>query len=214
MPARWLVLAIAAVVLTGCSGSPDREPTPAVTVTRTVTSPAEPTPDVPTQDVPTQDLPTPDVPTPDERTQDPSPSPAVTVPQDAIAESAGDRGGLFLEVYELRRAGDTVVLNFGIRNDTGEDVDFGINEFVRPEDVNDTLSFFTMSGVSVTDDVNGNRHLTLAEPDGTCVCSFDVDELGMGETGAYYALFAAPPEDAEEMSVQVPNFGSVTVPLS
>lgn len=143
----------------------------------------------------------------EEGSAEPRPSAA---PTEAIATAVGELPGLRLEILGLRRSGDAVTLDFAVVNETADDLAYSSAVFFASPQ-GDGVDYYTVSGVTLTDDLNSQRYLVLREADSRrCVCSIDVDTgLPAGTRAVYYANFPAPPDDVTELSVQVPNFSSV-----
>lgn len=151
-----------------------------------------------------------------------------TVPDDAPTEplatvegtilGVGDPLDATLEILDLRRGGEVVTLAFAIVTGEGESVQQGSGCPFAAEV--DTVSSApgdrcrSISGTSLVDTVNGNRHLVLREPDGACVCTSNIPNfIEPGQRYSMGASFAAPPDDVDMMTVAVPQFAPVDVPL-
>lgn len=137
-----------------------------------------------------------------------------------------------LEVLDLRRDGDTVTLDFvlvttaevpdeiAMEVDPGEDTIDVRNVFNAPEDRPETFgdeamegirdattAALSISGASLVDRDNNNRHLVERDTTGECLCtSFSSDQLLLGLPYRHSAQFQAPPDDVTSMTVEVPNF--------
>lgn len=75
----------------------------------------------------------------------------------------------------------------------------------------------TTDGVTVTDDANGVVYRAAYDSSGHCLCSSDLSSSFLEKDGSLLlnTKFAAPPEDVETVSVDIPHFGSFDdVPLS
>ncbi|GIH78403.1 hypothetical protein [Planobispora longispora] len=73
----------------------------------------------------------------------------------------------------------------------------------------------TVDGVFLIDTKNAKKHLVALDSDNTCVCS-RIGSLFLkeGESAAFSATFAAPPDDVTSMDVHIPNAGTLAdVPL-
>jgi hypothetical protein len=69
---------------------------------------------------------------------------------------------------------------------------------------------FTTDGVTVIDTVNGMLHRAAYDTSGSCACTVDLSNhfVGPGEARVLTTSFAAPPEDVETVTVQIPGAGS------
>ncbi|GGS72122.1 hypothetical protein GCM10010156_33700 [Planobispora rosea] len=73
----------------------------------------------------------------------------------------------------------------------------------------------TVDGVFLVDTRNAKKHLVALDSDNACVCS-RIGSLFLkeGESAAFSATFAAPPEGVTSMDVHIPNVGTLAdVPL-
>lgn len=136
-----------------------------------------------------------------------------------------------LDILDLRRDGDVVTLEFAIH--TADDDSFGgpnvADAFAAEQDSyyglldqgegmpNASLadSRYWVSGVTLVDRANANRHLVLRDSSGACLCtSFTFGATSYGERYRHSAQFPAPPADVETMTVEVPQFPSIdAVPI-
>lgn len=141
----------------------------------------------------------------------PVPTPSKTAGSTTVTIS-GSR--LPVDVYQLRREGSMVVLDFGLRNDTESE----------PLSGGDTLrgSPFSrngendVSGVTLVDEQNEKRH-EPARFGRNCLCTNNLDDIqvGPGQTLYMTASYAAPPKDVTTMDVSIGKLGTVkNVPIS
>lgn len=75
----------------------------------------------------------------------------------------------------------------------------------------------TTDGVVVTDDANGMVYRAAYDNGGNCLCSSNLSASFVDEDKSLLlnTRFAAPPEDVESVTVQIPHFGTFDdVPLS
>jgi hypothetical protein len=74
----------------------------------------------------------------------------------------------------------------------------------------DTLLAFTTDGVSVVDTANGMLHRAAYDTAGSCACTVGLvgQMVGPGQAVVLTTSFAAPPEDVETVTVQIPGAGS------
>lgn len=143
-----------------------------------------------------------------------APSPAWPAAQPAgprpVATAEGTRGGVRVEVTELKRAsGRTVNLKFAIVNDSDRPLQHG--------DVMglwDMGSDYAIGGVHLIDPVGKKKYFVARDSENKCVCS-RFEGLEKGERANHWAKFPAPPDDVERISVVVPTFSPMDdVPLS
>lgn len=146
---------------------------------------------------------------------------------DPIATAAGTSPFIELEVYDLRRDGDTLTLEFGIRTDDSDDDHPIGGVFTSNSDTMDGLRqrgvsgwashqrTDTVSGVTLVDRQNSNRHLVLRDSDEDCLCTRFADSHLVGDTVTRAsAQFPAPPAGVTTMTVEVPTFPSIdNVPI-
>jgi len=81
----------------------------------------------------------------------------------------------------------------------------------------DTHNGSTTDGVAVVDNANGTMYRAAYDAAGNCACNVDLGGkfVPAGEGMVLTTLFAAPPEDVETVTVQIPGAGSFTdVPLT
>ncbi len=136
-------------------------------------------------------------------------------PDQPLATVEGDADFGSLEVLDLRRDGDAVTVEFAI---TATDTTTVNNLFAAEqdrfapsdEDAGAEQVRRSVSGVTLIDRANDNRHLVLRDSTGRCLCtSFPEHNVTEGERYRLSAQFPAPPEDVAEMTVEVPQFPSV-----
>jgi hypothetical protein len=79
-----------------------------------------------------------------------------------------------------------------------------------PSEESSILLLNTTDGVTVTDTANGMLHRAAYDTSGSCVCSVDLSNhfVGPGEAIVLTTSFAAPPEDVDTVTVQIPGAGS------
>jgi hypothetical protein len=80
-----------------------------------------------------------------------------------------------------------------------------------------SLLAFTTDGVTVVDTANGMLHRAAYDTAGNCACTVDLSNhfVGPGEARVLTTSFAAPPEDVDTVTVQIPGAGSFAdVPVS
>lgn len=141
-------------------------------------------------------------------------------PEEPLAVVEGPSPWAKLEITDLRRTGDHVTVELVIVTDgrasTSEafaaqqdyptvlDGEAGLNSPRRR----------SVSGVKLVDVDNGKEHLVLRNSEGSCLCTSFQDSGADEGRYPHSAQFAAPPEDVDSMTVQVPLFPAVdNVPL-
>jgi hypothetical protein len=138
------------------------------------------------------------------------------------SRETSDRTGipLRIEVNELERRGDLVVLNLTVINLLTDDSDsFQVSDFFDDRDRTEDADAqkFSLDGVTLVDSANSKRHLVARDSEGACLCSSGLSAsfVGAGERLGLTATFGAPPSGVSEMDVVVPGAGTFTaVPLS
>lgn len=144
--------------------------------------------------------------------------PAHAAPTEPLATVAGEEGVFEqLEIVDLRRTGDTVTVEFVVV--TGDAVYQEGYALGAAEDRHSVTghpdNLYAVSGVTLVDQHNRRKHLVLRDTEGVCLCTrFRDVVLTPGTRYPHSAQFAAPPDDVESMTVQVPVFPAVDdVPL-
>lgn len=147
-------------------------------------------------------------------TTTPTAAPLATWEGDTGLTSISDDEALRLhaELLSLTRATDVVTLEFSLQA-------VGV---VGTWSANDSFSegpnatgLYTMNGVTLLDLVNGNRHLTLLDEAGACLCSSGLGSIEGDQRLELYAQFPAPPPEVTAVSVVIPNIPPFeNVPIS
>lgn len=154
-----------------------------------------------------------------------------TIPTDGPSEpiAAIDGTAPFdrVEILDLRRSGDTVTLDFVIEVSEGAGGERGTSDrFAGGPDLFGPLSDEgeagpsdarrrAVSGVTLIDHDNANRHLVLRDSSGQCLCTRFPDGLASENSrNRHSAQFPAPPADVTSMTVEIPTFPAIDgVPL-
>jgi len=125
----------------------------------------------------------------------------------AVSEKPGFR----VEVVSLKREdGGTVTLTFRLHNDTDKSADFACE---LRESGNESCR--QVSGVHLIDGANRKKHLVVRDSTGACVCSTTLTSVQPKGSVNLWAKFPAPPENAQKVTVIVPQFLPVdNVPIS
>lgn len=137
------------------------------------------------------------------------PTPTKTIATKAAtvgAAGSSGRGRWTFQLYELRRNGQYVTLDFGAKNETDALSTFG-DDLGRGGASN-------VSGVYLVDGKNKKKHLPATYRDpahpgtGThCLCTNTRGVAG-GQTFYLNATFAAPPDDITSVDVTIPHVGT------
>lgn len=165
---------------------------------------------------------------PGETTQaldEPTEAPVDDAPAEPLASAQGTTPYALLEIYDLRRVGDTVTLEFAITTDAPVSIGDAIEAFAAGPDLFGGTSDdgeagpadarrTAMSGVTLADEANRKRHLVLRDASGQCLCTRFPAPVEADTVVRHSAQFPAPPGDVDAMSVAVPRFPVIdTVPL-
>ena len=118
-------------------------------------------------------------------------------------------------VYPVRRAGQTATVNVLITADNPQEEFTHQRRAVRREPRGGVRSDRAVDGLRLIDPTHKKAYLPATTGDGICACTpADDAELTMTTAVWVSVVFAAPPADLTTISVQVPQFGTVTdVPL-
>ena len=184
----FIVLAVGAVLLTGCSA-----PAPV------------PSPDAPAAPSPTVVSPT----------IEPTPVPSVTpsaLPVLAARETSHEGTPLTIAVNSLHSGAGSTTLNFTITN-RGTQPWKHWTALSAALSGRDNLS---VSGVFLVDTVHGRRFLPARDSQGACVCSsLGGQEIGVGQSIALSAVFAPVTVDVGTAAVHIPLAGTFDeIPVS
>lgn len=151
---------------------------------------------------------------------EPADEPADAPPAEPLATAEGQPPFSSLEITDLRRVGDTVTVEFVVVAAEAAGSTNPADIVAAPQDRWDRGNQptderrYSVSGVTLVDQVNRKRHLVLRDSDGACLCTRFADFVESGARYPHSAQFPAPPEDVEQMTVQVPTFPAIdNVPL-
>jgi hypothetical protein len=122
---------------------------------------------------------------------------------------------LRVDVFAVERRGTLADLNFAVSLLEAEDAD---DDFQVAQTFSDgnydsaDASGFAVDGVRLLDGTNGKVHLAASDGQGSCLCTRDLSGtfIDPGDTIVMSATYAAPPEDVDAVSVQIPKFGTFT----
>jgi hypothetical protein len=142
-------------------------------------------------------------------------APADEPPADTLATVEGQPPFASLEIVDLRRVEDTVTLEFVMVADDSASTTPVRDLFAAPMDQGGTEERrISVSGVTLVDQVNRKRHLVLRDTEGACLCTRFEGYVDANLRYPQSAQFAAPPDDVDRMTVQVPGFPAIdNVPL-
>jgi hypothetical protein len=120
-----------------------------------------------------------------------------------------------VDMYPVERRGSLADLNFTLTMVKAEDPDDELQVSNLLSDGNyDSVDStgFAIDGVRLLDGANSKVHLAASDGNGACLCTRDLSGtfLEAGDSIVLSATYAAPPEDVEAVSVQVPKFGTFT----
>jgi hypothetical protein len=141
------------------------------------------------------------------RTLEPAPAAATTpaasvaapAATQAIATAEGETSGLRVEVLELKRGSDTVMLKFALINDQNADFSPGAM-------LGGVTGGYNTSGIYLVDSPNKKKYLVLVDSQQKCVCSEDLSTVKPKSRMNLWAKFPAPPADVKRISVIFPHF--------
>lgn len=152
---------------------------------------------------------------------DEEPSTAPSTEAAELGEPVGSRKAgvegyqLRVDMFPVERRDTLADLNFTLTMVKGEGADDRLQVSDLFADGNydsvDTTGF-AIDGVRLLDGTNGKVHLAASDGNGACLCTRDLSStfLAAGDTLVLSATYAAPPEDVDAVSVQVPKFGTFT----
>jgi len=128
---------------------------------------------------------------------------AAAAPNAGVASGDGDQTGTNLVVGALVRGSDTLTLKFTLVNDSATPLLVG-SRFDAPG--YNAGRGRAMSGVHLIDTVSKKKYFPIADTDGNCICSQDVDDIAPKSSASLWVKFPAPPASVTKISVQVPHF--------
>lgn len=130
-------------------------------------------------------------------------SPALASAAELIGE--GQTPGAKIVVSSVKRdAGGTVTLRFQLVNDGEEAVKiYGVFG-----------EYFYLDKVTLLDSANKKKYLVVKSADGYCICSELKADVVKGSRFNLWAKFPAPPDDVKKITVIVPSFEPVEVPIT
>lgn len=140
-------------------------------------------------------------------------SPVVASPATpAIAVADGETTGTKVEVQELKRGANSLMLKIAIVNDSDKPVGFGYNFGDKANEIKD---FNTIGGVTLVDSAGKKKYFVVRDTENTCVCSSNIKDIAPKSRANLWAKFPAPPDDVQKISVIIPHFTPMDdVPIS
>ncbi len=118
----------------------------------------------------------------------------------SLGSSDGDQPGTKFVIDSLLRGSDTLTLKFTLVNDSAKELSstrFNGSGYV---------GYRSMSGVHLIDTVSKKKYFPIADTDGNCVCSNNVDDIASNSQVALWVKFPAPPASVKKITVEVPHF--------
>ena len=107
--------------------------------------------------------------------------------------------GLRIEVQELKRSADTLLVRFALINDS--------TDAFAPNAKLGGLTFgYNTSGVYLIDGANKKKYLVVVDSEKKCLCSEGLEPLPAKSRLNLWAKFPAPPVEVKKISVVVPHF--------
>jgi hypothetical protein len=117
----------------------------------------------------------------------------------------GQTPGSKIVVSSVKRdAGGTVTLRFQLVNDADKELKtYGV-----------LGEYFGLDKVTLIDAANKKKYLTIKDDTGKCVCSELKEDAVKGSRFNLWAKFPAPPAEVQKVTVIVPSFEPVEVPIT
>ena len=110
---------------------------------------------------------------------------------------------LRVDILSLERLeNETLKLNIQVANESN-------NHYPFQDALGDMDNMHTPSQITLLDPESQTRHLSHKQSDGSCYCSSADGGISSGDSVNLWAMFPAPPEDVESMTVATP----VTAPF-
>jgi hypothetical protein len=138
-----------------------------------------------------------------------SPAPAgQSSPQPAgpLATADGEAPGTQLQVTKFKRAGDSVILQFVLINNSDSSYD--------PNNLQSS-NYRSVDGVYLVDLAGKKKYEVVRDSTGVGVCSQGVQEIPSKSSANVWAKFPAPPDNVQKLGIVVPHFMPMDdVPLS
>ena len=135
-----------------------------------------------------------------------APAPAPAAPMSAtptavaaVATADGEKAGIRIEVQELKRSSNGLMLRFALVNDS--DAAF------HPLSTLGGLTYgYNTSGIYLIDSANKKKYLVIVDAQDKCVCSEGLENIQPKSRANLWARFPAPPSEVKNISVVVPHF--------
>lgn len=146
----------------------------------------------------------------------------------ATANTADGDIPLRVDLYELKRSGSVLAVNFGVTNLSTEDkssskwqissfFDDGINNLSGTAESNVNLGLATTDGIYVIDEVNKKKYPVARDSSRRCLCDTALygTFVELGQTVSLSATTGAPPADVKAVNISIPHVATfANVPLS
>ena len=140
----------------------------------------------------------------------------------ASADTSDKDATLRIDLYELKRTGSVLVLNFGVTNTTPG---AGSNEWSPTFFFDDGLNnadgavqgLASVDGIFIVDEVNKKKYPVARDANKRCLCSASLGstDVARGQTVTLSATFGAPPSNVKAVNVSIPHVPTfANVPLS
>jgi len=121
----------------------------------------------------------------------------------AIAVTDGETPGTKVEVQELKRGGNAVMLKIAIVNDSEKPLTFGYN---FGDEANHIKDFNSIGGVTLVDSIGKKKYFVVRDAENACVCSSNLKDIAPRSRANVWAKFPAPPDEVQKISVIIPHF--------
>lgn len=128
---------------------------------------------------------------------------ALPASAEPIARTDGDDPDTMVEVTQLKRSGDVLMLRFTMVNNGSKPVTLSGIAF---GDGTQGKDYGSVGGVHIIDPVNKKKHLVIRDSEGNCLCSRGLKSLASKGKINLWARFPAPPASVQKVTVVVPHF--------
>ncbi len=128
-------------------------------------------------------------------------APAPAAGPSPIASTDGEAAGTQLQVTKLKRAGDAVMLQFVIINNSDTPWSTA-GTILPPGDCCRT----DVSGVYLVDTAGKKKYEVVRDSDKNCLCSRDFGNVAPKSSLNLWAKFPAPPDNVQKVGIVIPHF--------
>ena len=133
-------------------------------------------------------------------------SPAPAAGSSPLATADGEAPGTQLQVTKFKRAGDSVMLQFLLINNSDSSYD--------PNNLQSS-NYRSVDGVYLVDLAGKKKYEVVRDSTGAGVCSQNLQAIPSKSSINVWAKFPAPPDSVQKLGVVVPHFMPMDdVPLS